>query len=41
MIAAERRVAAADATLDSIRRRRVPDVGLLLEANGMGTGRTR
>ena len=38
MIAAERRVAAAEATLDSIRRRRVPDVGLLLEANGMGTG---
>ena len=38
MLAAERRVAAAQASQASIRRRRVPDVGVQLEANGMGTG---
>ena len=38
MLAAQRRVVAAQAALDSMRRRRVPDVGVQLEANGMGTG---
>jgi outer membrane protein, heavy metal efflux system len=38
LIAAERRVVSAQATLDSVRRRRVPDVGVQVEATGMGSG---
>lgn len=38
MMAAERRLASSQAAADSVRRRRVPDVGVLVTANGMGTG---